>query len=240
LAVIDTKNDLLPDVWVTNYENETFGLYENLGQANFNCVSQIAGVTALGTLFVGFGTLTSDFDLDGDEDICVANGHVINFPKRGSTSQQQLLLINNGGRFQRASFDPTSYFSREHLGRSVVTSDFDHDGLLDLIFSNTNEPAAVLRNTTNVKRNWIELQLVGTRSNRDAIGAHVVMQTKQGKQLRCVVGGGGYLSQNLYTLHWGLADISEVEQLTVHWPDGRTQELPNPAINQQHTLVEPL
>lgn len=220
IAVLDTNGDLRPDVWVTNYENETFGLYENVGNANFNSISQRAGVSALGTLFVGFGTVASDLDLDGDEDLCVANGHVINFPKLGKTSQYQLVLRNEGRRFVREEFPASSYLGQEHLGRSLVVHDFNEDGLPDLVFANTNEPAAILENKTLTTGQSFLLRLVGNVSNRDAIGAHAVLRTSKGDYLRCVVGGGGYLSQNLYELRWGVPEGAKLQEVIIHWPSG--------------------
>ena len=243
LAVVDIENDLRPDLWVTNYENETFGLYQNSGNGNFLWASERAGVNALGTLFVGFGTTAGDFDLDGDEDLVVANGHVMRFPVRATVAQQPLLLANitrggaesRDGRLVRQRFPDDDYFSRPWRGRGVVKGDLDGDGRLDLVFTNVEQPAAILANVSETSGRPLAIRLVGTRCNRDAIGAYAVLETDQSKYARMVVGGGSYLSQDPYTLTWAIPRGETFRQLTIRWPDGsqqRIDELPkgDPAV----------
>ena len=249
LAVFDLDQDLRQDLWITNYENETFALYRNTGQGNFLWATEQSGVNAIGTLFVGFGTVAGDFDRDGDEDLAVANGHVMLHPAHSSVAQEPLLLVNTTrhigddrppGRLIRQTFPPDSYFARQHRGRGVVTGDFDDDGQLDLVFSHTNEPAAVLSGATETDGELLNVDLVGTTSNRDAIGARVVATSDRGSRVRTVVGGGSYLSQNPYTLTWGLAPGESVERLEVVWPGGQRQVVRELSPGQtHHRIVEP-
>lgn len=239
LAVLDYDGDRLPDIWVTNYENETFSMYRNMQHGNFLCVTESTGITALGTLYVGFGTSAADVDLDGDEDIVVSNGHVQQHPGTSSVAQQALLLLNDGhGRLTRKQLPSSQYFSTQHRGRAVVSVDFNHDGMLDLLFRHVASPPAILLNQSDRQGNWLTMQLVGTTSNRDAIGAWVELKAGERSLIRHVVGGGGYLSQAPYTLHWGLAN-AEVASAIVHWPNGQVQQLDSLAVNDSHLVIQP-
>ncbi len=240
LAVLDFNSDLIPDLWVTNYENETYALYLNGGDESFTWGTDRAGLTALGKLFVGFGTTAGDFDKDGDEDLVVANGHVILHPSQSTLEQDAVYLdntmIGKQRRLNRVTFSD-GYFARRHRGRGVVSGDIDRDGDLDLVFTNSQEPAVVLRNDTVSKGTLVQAELVGVNSNRNAIGATCVLITNQGKYLRCVVGGGSYLSQNSYTLSWGLPATEEVTGLEITWPDGAKQTINSPSKNTKQFFV---
>ena len=239
VAVFDFEGDLKPDLWVCNYENETFALYKNDGNANFRHITSSTGITALGTLFVAFGTVAADFDSDGDEDLVVANGHVLRFPPGNSADQFPLFLRNSGkGRLSRQTFDKDSYFSNKWRGRGAIGLDFDRDGDVDLAMSHINQPASVLENRTPTKGSWIQLELIGTKSNRDAIGGRVLFSTNKKKYLRHVIGGGSYLSQNPYLVHCAFPPDEKLEKVEVIWPNGSTQSLANVAINQYCQIVE--
>ena len=240
IAVLDYNLDQLLDIWVANYENETFGLYRNEGDANFTHVSDSAGINALGQLYVGFGTIAADLDRDGDDDLVVANGHVMYHSGESSGPQQPLLLVNDAGRnFQRAHFTPDSYFGSNHWGRGLAAGDLDNDGDLDMVFTNTNEPAAILANDTPAEGKWLALRLVGTSSSRDAIGARAVLKTNAGSFTKTICSGGSYLSQNDNRLYWGLTSEAQVQSVTVYWPAGDVQEIEQPSVSTVIDLVEP-
>ena len=232
LAVFDYDNNLTPDIWVTNYENETCALYQNTGDANFLWGTKRAGINALGKLFVSFGTVAGDFDCDGDEDLVVANGHIMLHPRNSNLAQEAILLENhlrnrhsekNEGKFVRVSPPASNYFSEPHRGRGVVAADLDSDGDLDLAFSNVNEHAAILRNDSPSRGKNLSLRLVGRANNRDAIGSRLILHTTKSSYLRQVVGGGSYLSQNPYTVHFGIPAGERFESLEIIWPDGSTR-----------------
>jgi hypothetical protein len=236
----DYNLDGKPDIWVANFENETFALYRNEGSANFQHVSQSTGITALGGVFVGFGTAFADMDRDGDEDLVCSNGHVINFPLGAPVKQLPLLLVNQQGVFERARFQKAHYFKRPHRGRGLATGDLDEDGDLDLAFThNDDEPAAFLMNETKAKGTWLRVRLIGRRSNRDAVGARLVLRTSEGRQLRHVKGGASYLSQSDPRPFWGVPRSARIKDLLVHWPTGRVQRVSKVPSNTTLTLIEP-
>lgn len=224
-AIGDFNKDGLPDLWVTNFEMETFGLYRNLGQARFQHISRDSGVNAIGSKYVGFGTVTADFDLDGDLDIAVANGHVVYYPVGNETSQLPVYLENLGsGSFRRIEPGPSDgYFRRPHVARGLITADVDNDGKIDLISSHLDGPGQILRNTTQTKGYSIQLELIGSKSNRDAIGSRVILHTSTGDQVRHREGGGSYLSCSENRLSWGICDNTTCSGLTIIWPNGNSQ-----------------
>ncbi len=224
-ATADFDGDGLPDLWVTNFEMETFGLYRNRGQCQFQHVSRDSGVNAIGSRLVGFGTVAEDFDLDGDVDIVVSNGHVIYYPTGGETAQVPVYLENQGnGVFRKISpGQDEGYFQTKHVGRGLVTADINQDGRVDLIASHLTGPGSVLRNETATTGSSICVQLVGVTSNRDGLGAIVILITTAGEQVRQQTGGGSYLSQNEALLHFGVPLQQEITDLTVVWPSGKRQ-----------------
>lgn len=236
--IMDYNHDGLPDLWVANYEREAFALYRNDGDAQFLHVSNDTGVTSIGTLFVGFGTACADFDLDGDEDIVVANGHVAYFSTNSPFRQKPLYLENRQARFAQLEYDETSYFGQAHTGRGLALADFNDDGNLDISISNFSDPPAILKNTTKTKGQWVAVRLIGTRSNRDAIGARLVLHTSAGDQVRQVKGGGSYLSSSDLRMHWGIADGVTVDGLSIYWPSGVRQKWNALQQNTTHLILE--
>jgi len=240
VAVLDFDGNQQPDIWVTNYENETFALYRNESNANFISVSEAAGITTLGGLYVGFGTVATDLDLDGDEDIVVANGHVLYHPKSRPTRQEAFVMMSHeGNRFIRATFPEGSYFTLPRLGRGLAVGDLDGNERPDLVFSNIEDQAAILANRSSPDADSFGVKLVGTESNRDAIGAELLLETTTGTFFRTVPGGGSYLSQSDYTVSWGIPRGTAIRRLRIRWPRGTEQEIPIYEIPQSIVIVEP-
>lgn len=236
----DFNGDGRFDLWVANYERESFALYRNEGEFFFQHVSQITGVTAVGALFVGWGTVFADFDRDGDEDVFASNGHVVRHPTNAPLRQLPLLFENDGGRRLRNVAPAAGPYLRDaHRGRGVAAGDVDDDGDWDLVVSHVNEPLALLSNESTNGHHWVSLRLVGTRSNRDAVGAVVTVHTSQGTQVRQVKGGGSYASTNDRRVFFGLGTASEVERITIRWPSGHAQELLQAPSDRVLTIIEP-
>jgi enediyne biosynthesis protein E4 len=239
VELCDYNQDGLPDLWVANYEDESFALYRNEGGGNFLHVSQRLGITDLGGLFVGFGTACEDFDADGDQDFVVTNGHVIKYPVAAPRRQLPLLLEYDGRRFTRARFEPGSFFEQPHEGRGLAVADFDADGDLDLAISHLNEPLALLRNEFHPQNRWLSLNLIGTVSCRDAVGTRVELQVGDRRWQRQVVGGGSYLSHHSRDVHFVLPDGDAQRKLTIHWSSGGEQSFDASSLTGRITLIEP-
>jgi hypothetical protein len=240
-AVGDFDSDGLTDLWVTNFEMETFGLYRNRGQFQFQHISRDSGVNAIGSKFVGFGTATEDFDLDGDLDIAVSNGHVIYYPTDGDPQQTPVYLENQGnGVFRKITpGDEGQYFQVKHVGRGLATCDFDRDGKVDLLFTHLNGSGCLLRNESTTSGRSIQVKLIGTHSNRDGVGARIVLQTSVGIQTRQLSGGGSYLSQSEPIVTFGVPAGVECQKLTVIWPsEEREESISSPRSGEIYTFKE--
>ena len=216
----DFNGDGLPDLWVANYEHESFALYRNEGRLLFQHVSQASGVTAATGKSVGWGTAFTDYDRDGDLDIFVSNGHVIRRPQHAPVQQRPLLFENLGNRFRNVAPSAGHYFAEAHDGRGAAVGDLDDDGVPDLAISRVNAPVAPLANETP-GGNWIALRLIGTAGDRNAIGAIVTVESEAGRQVRQVVGGGSYASTSDPRLFFGLAGADHVT-VTIRWPNDVT------------------
>jgi hypothetical protein len=226
ICVLDFNRDGRTDLWVANFEDEIFALYRNDADGQFSHISSRVGLRSLGTLFVGFGTVAGDFDLDGDEDIAVANGHVTRYARNAAVLQTPLLLRNERGvLLERLPAATDSYFDTPHAGRGLAEGDLDGDGDLDLVFVNSDEPAAVVINETVATGSALSVRLVGGASNRDAIGARVELQTTAGEQFRYIVGGGSYLSTSDLAVHFGVPQGAQMVRLRIEWPAGASTEL---------------
>ncbi|HEX6986472.1 MAG TPA: CRTAC1 family protein, partial [Planctomycetaceae bacterium] len=224
----DFNLDGRPDIWVANYERESIALYRNEGNGFYQHTSQATGVTAVGGLFVGWGTVFCDFDRDGDQDTFVSNGHVIRFPDNATIEQLPLLFENKEGRrFVNVAPAAGEYMTSRHRGRGVAMGDLDGDGRVDLVSSRVDQPAVLLANASRDGHHWLGVRLIGTRSPRDPIGAVVRVRTARGTQMRQFVGGGSYASTNDRRLYLGLGTEGRVERLEIDWPSGARQVVEN-------------
>lgn len=236
----DFNLDGLPDLWVANFEGQSFGLYENLGNCIFQHASDARGISAVGGVYVGFGTAFFDFDCDGDEDLFAANGHVTPMAINSPFQQEPLLFENIAGqRFVKANAPANSYLGSPHMGRGVAMGDVDGDGDLDIAIAHTNQPVALLRNDSCNAPNWLAIQLVGRASNRDAIGSRVVVSYSGGKQSRYLKGGSSYLSSHDQRVYFGFPEPLEQATVEIYWASGQVQRIELTLINRQMIVVEP-
>ena len=239
IAVGDFDQNTKMDVHVTNFENESSNLYLKLDAA-FQDRNRQFDLAASSRDLVGFGTQAFDYDNDRDLDLVVANGHLDNaISIRGEFPQRLQLLCNRGRRFQLLEVsDPTHYWGQPHVARSLAMLDFNRDGLKDLVVTNVEEPSAVLLNQTEVANHWLQVQLIGTSSDRDAVGAEVVLVGSEATQHSWRVAGDGYLCSNEGVVAFGLGDDATIERLIVSWPDGAKQEMTDITADQRVIVVQ--
>ncbi|UCH61996.1 MAG: CRTAC1 family protein [Fidelibacterota bacterium] len=210
-------------------------LYKNTGAGYFEEMSARMGLAAACGQYTSWSGNFFDFDHDGFGDLFISNGH----PHR-LIGQEDLLLINNSGNgFINVSHELGADFQDKFVGRGSATGDFDDDGDMDLLVLNLNDRLRLLRNDGGNKKNWIMIHLIGTQSNRNAIGSRIRLTTGEKVQTRWRVSSSGYLSQSDYRIHFGLGDYTQVDQIEVLWPSGNVQTLKDVEANQVITVKEP-
>jgi hypothetical protein len=215
-----------------------------------------------------WGAQFGDLNNDGSNELFVANGFISGDPKKSYWYSMSKIAGANAHLFEDASTWPAfgdaslsgyeksrAYLNRglggwtdvadivgasdTYDGRAVALADLGNRGALDVIVANQNQPAVLYRNRPDSANHWIAFSLVGTRSNRSAIGAEIVLETAGTKQRRVVDGGMGFASQNDRRPHFGLGRAEWVERVVIHWPSGTQQVLVNPAVDRVNVVTEP-
>lgn len=238
IAFGDYNLDGIEDLWVTNYQNELNALYRNNGNLLFNYASINARIAATDQATVGWGTAFADMDCDGDEDLIVVNGH-IELKPLGSTYDQRPQILENiaGKSFQLLATDNT-YLNTPQSSRGLAMADLNQDGKLDFIASRVNTDAAVVLNKTPGGKS-LRIRLVGTTSNRDALGARIRLEIGTLKSVRQVVGGGSYASANDLLIHFGIPENqSWPAKVEVYWPSGKSEQWSLSGSDREWVLVE--
>ncbi len=242
VACADYDGSGRPSLWVTNYERELHALYHNDSrpdQVHFQFRSQMAGITALGQTYVGWGTGFLDLDRDGREDLFFTNGHPNFYPRVSPRRTQKPVLLRNlgGGRFEPITPQGGPYFREEHNGRGAALGDLDNDGRTDLVISHLNGPVVVLRNEHPTRNHWLGVALVG-RKDRDVVGAKLTLKVAGREHTRFAQGGGSYLSSGDRRHVFGLGAADRVGRLTVAWPGGKQEHWDNLAVDRYWRLEE--
>ncbi|MBI2505053.1 MAG: CRTAC1 family protein [Candidatus Latescibacteria bacterium] len=221
----DYDGDGYPDLFVTNFSYETYTLYRNLGNGFFSDVSASAGLAEPTLLPLGFGTRFFDFDNDGDLDLFCANGHIFHNVEQLESSltyaQKNQLLRNDGGWFADISASSGPAFEIARVSRGAAFGDYDDDGDVDILVTNNNGPAELLRNDGGNRQHWLTVRTVGTKSNRDGIGARLELWVGGHRQVREVISGASYLSTHDLRVHFGLGASQRVDRLDIYWPSGQ-------------------
>ncbi|HUR33126.1 MAG TPA: CRTAC1 family protein [Vicinamibacterales bacterium] len=238
----DFDNSGHPGLAITNFEGEMLGLYRADQAGHYRDVAIRAGVGQPSKNRLGFGCVFADFDLDGDLDLVVANGHiddtVRNIPGNVGYAQPPHLFLNDRGMFRDVAAVAGGGFDRPRVGRGLAVADFDRDGDVDLLMTTNNGPAVLFRNDRQSSNRSLRLRLIGTASNRDAIGATVRIVSGGVTQTRLVRSGSSYLSQSELPVTFGVGGRDVVERVMIAWPNGRTEEFRNVSSGRAHDITE--
>jgi hypothetical protein len=240
VAVGDYNGDGLLDIFKTHFSDDLPALYRNSGRAFFADASRAAGFEH--TPFVEWGVGFADFDNDGWPDMMIATGSVYpevekvfkEYPHRST----RLVYQNLGnGRFKEVTAQTGAGVLSPKSSRGCAFGDFDNDGDIDVLVMNMNEPPLLLRNDYNNERrrgpnNWLEVKLTGTKSNRSAIGARVILRNGSHVQAQEVTSQSSYYSHNDLRLHFGMGTKQRADQLEIRWPDGLTEIIKDVTVNQ--------
>ncbi|MGH9658226.1 MAG: CRTAC1 family protein, partial [Bryobacteraceae bacterium] len=240
VAAADYDNDGRIDIVKTNFMDETSTLYRNLGNWFFEDETYAAGL-GLHTKVVGWGVEFLDFDHDGWKDIFMANGHIYPELAKANTvesyRQSRTLYWNlRNGAFR--DLTPTAAALAEpHSSRGAATGDFDGDGSLEIVVVNMNQLPSLYRLDLS-RGNALLVELLGTRSNRSAIGARVTVEAGGLRQTGEVRSGSSFASQPDFRVHFGLGSAAAVEKVSIRWPSGAREELAGVESNQWITVKE--
>lgn len=235
-----------PSLIVGNFSNQMLGLYHNEGGGLFVDEAPRSTVGRASLLTLAFGTFFFDYDLDGLLDIFVANGHIEEEIERVQPkvkyAQPPLLFRNAGkGRFENATLMAGPAFQKPLVGRGAVYGDYDRDGDLDIVITNNGGAAVLFRNDANTgttsRSNWLSVRTVGTKANKDGIGAIVRVESAGGEQWNHVRSGSSYASQSDLALTFGLG-ADRTATVEIEWPGGAKQRLTNVAANQDIVVEE--
>ena len=240
IGVVDSTEE--PSIFVGNFSEEMIGVYRHLGRGLFTdraAVSRI-GQPSLNTLT--FGLFLIDADLDGDQDLFAANGHV--YPDRligqdKITYEQRAQLFENvgGGTFLEVMPDAAGPLSMLMVARGAASGDYDKDGDLDILITENNGPAHLWRND-QVGGSWIRVTVTGTLGNRDGLGTQIVVFADGKRQERRIRSGSSYLSESETAAVFGLGSALEVDSIRIAWPLGGTRAYGPMLANQAIHIVE--
>jgi hypothetical protein len=239
----DFDNSGRPGLAITNFEGEMIGLYRPQGPALFRDAAIRSGVGAASRNRLGFGCIFADLDLDGALDLVVANGHIDDTVRNirgnlGHAQAAQVFQNQGGGTFRDVTADVGGGFAAPRVGRGLAYGDFDRDGDVDLLMTTNNGPAVLFRNDQSAGTRSLRCRLVGTRSNRDAIGATVRVFHGGTSQVRTVKSGSSYLSQSELPVTFGVGRRDRVDRVVITWPSGRTEEFTNVASARAYDCIE--
>ncbi len=239
--VADFDNSGTPGVAITNFDNEMIGLYR-VSNGNFADVATQSGVGLPSKNTLGFGCVFLDADLDGALDLAVVNGHIDDTVRNvrgvGYAQPPQLFLNNGKGAFHDAAAEIGGGFSQPKVGRGLAYGDYDRDGDLDLLMTTNHGPAYLYRNDQLAGNRSVRFRLVGTKSNRDGIGASLKIFHNGSIQSRLVKGGSSYLSQSELPVTFGVGKQDKINRVVIQWPSGRTEEYKDLTTGRAYECVE--
>src|SRR5215218_1078585 len=238
----DLDGDGYQDIFVTNFSQQTNAFWHNRGDGTFNETTYELGLGKVSLPVSGFGTRFLDYNNDGLVDLFVLNGHPFEpiqkvFPET-TYAEPPFLFENTGKGFREVAAEHGAALKKSYLGRGLAVGDFDNDGDSDLLLMNAGEPPVLLKNEGGNRNNWLGLRLVGSKSNRDAVGARVMIKVGAARRVKQALGGASYLSASDTRLLWGLGSAAKVDEVEVRWPSGSVSRLKDVAANRYIVVRE--
>jgi len=238
----DFNGDGRPDIFKTNFSDDTSTLYRNNGDGTFDDVTSAAGL-GLYTKYLGWGTMFFDFDNDGWPDLLLVNGHVypeVDKNNLGSNYQEPRILYHNLGKgnFADISAGAGPGINTAASSRGLAVGDLWNDGRISAVISNMNGGPSLLVNQVRSANHWITFRTVGTKSNRDGIGAKIAVKVGGRELVDEVRSGSSYDSSSDMRVHFGLGGAAKVESVQVRWPGGLVERYENLAVDAIHTVQE--
>ena len=240
----DFNQDGWMDLFVANIDEEFFSLYQNNGDETFDDVSIPAGIGMSTKWMSGWGLKFLDYDNDGNLDLIAASGFPDDLFDEASSAiqwRQPLLLFHNDGmKFHDVSSGSGAVFTKKFPARGLAIGDFANDGGVSVLINNNNEAPLLLRNNAGRLNNWLGVKLVGSKSNRDAVGARITYQAGDLKRNRTKVGGGSFLSSHDPRVVLGIGRRTKIDSLEVTWPQpsGKVERFTDLPLNRYITIVE--
>lgn len=243
ISLGDYDNDGRLDLYISDFQRSSDHLWHNEDKGLFDEVSEQAGITRQTRDVLSFGGGFFDYDNDGWQDIFIANGHVYPEVEQATpgTHYKQInsLFHNEGnGKFTEVGKTSGSGFATPYAARGVAFADFDNDGFVDLVVANNGDPPLLLHNSGGNGNHFLNFKLVGTKSNRDAMGARIRVVAGTTSQIREIAGGGSYLSQSDLRANFGLGKARTASSVEVRWPSGQKQIFRNVEADQFYLIEE--
>jgi enediyne biosynthesis protein E4 len=241
-TIADFNGDGHLDIFKTNFSDDTSTLYRNNGDGTFTDATSAAGL-GLYTQYLGWGTMFLDFDNDGWPDLILVNGHVypeVDSQHLGSNYKEpRILYHNNGdGTFSDVSSSAGSGITAASSSRGLAVGDLWNDGRMSAVVSNMNAPPSLLVNQVRNSNHWIAIRAVGSKSNRDGIGARIRLKAGTRVLVDEVRSGSSYDSNSDVRVHFGLGGSAKIDWLEVHWPSGIVERFVNLPVDAIRTLKE--
>jgi hypothetical protein len=241
-TIADYNGDGHLDIFKTNFSDDTSTLYKNNGDGTFTDATSAAGL-GLYTQYLGWGTMFFDFDNDGWPDLILVNGHVypeVDSQHLGSSFKEpRILYHNNGdGTFSDISASAGPAITTAASSRGLAVGDLWNDGRISIVISNMNATPSLLVNQVRSANHWIGIRTVGTKSNRDGIGARIRVKTATSILVNEVRSGSSFDSNSDIRVHFGLGAAAKIEWVEILWPSGLTERFANLPVDQIHTLQE--
>jgi hypothetical protein len=240
----DMNGDGWPCFVVTNFNDEYDALFVRTGELHYEDRSRESGLAALTRQYVGFGAHFIDYDNDGSLDLVIVNGHVNEFMHRIRKDiyyeEPPLLLSNTGmGVFKNMKEVAGPAFRKAYVARGLAVGDYKNSGYPDIVFVTLNDVPVLLRNNSRANR-WVGIQLEGKRSNRDAIGAKLMLRSGPKTLFRWITGGSSYLASHDKRVVFGLENTATQQlKLEVRWPSGTVQTISNLVLDHYNKVEEP-